>query len=63
MIDIQTRLDEGKVSYNIWCLAKLVLPSHELINYSSDWVIIGTASSYNRAVFFANKYLEDTSDA
>ena len=52
-IEIIPRLGKG---YNIWQKAELALPKNELTNYSSDWVIIGTASSYNRAVFFVDQY-------
>ena len=58
-IEITQRLDKG---YNIWQKAELALPKNELTNYSSDWVIIGTASSYNRARYFAKKYLEGVSE-
>lgn len=54
-IEITQRLDKG---YNIWRRADSVFLKNQLTNYSSDWVIIGTASNRNRAVFFANKYLE-----
>ena len=54
MLNIQARYDKG---YNIWCQADLVLPANELVNYSSDWVIVGTATSYNRAMAFANDFL------
>ena len=54
-IEITPRLGKG---YNIWQKAELALPKNELTNYSSDWVIIGVASNYNRALFFVNKYQE-----
>ena len=58
-IEITQRLDKG---YNIWQKAELALPKNELTNYSSDWVIIGTASNRNRAMYFANKYQEGVSE-
>ena len=58
-IEITQRLDKG---YNIWRRADSVFLKNQLTNYSSDWVIIGTASSYNRARYFAKKYLEGVSE-
>jgi hypothetical protein len=60
MIDIQKRHDE---LYNVWCHADLVLRRDDLMNYSSDWIVIGTATSFNRAMALANDFLVQGDEA
>ena len=42
--------------YNVWCLAIMTMPISELQKYSSEWVCIGVAETFNKGMVLANEF-------
>jgi|TARA_R110002020_G_scaffold9346_1_gene36956 hypothetical protein len=52
-IDIIKRSDK---LYNVWCLAWLTMPIHELQAYSSRWVCIGVTKTFEKGRTLAHEF-------